>query len=87
MSKPVYLLWQWKKLNSFEQNCYSQLKQLILPPEGVERNNPPLGEPLDEGYESLDGDYFSKSDEEDQELKNAAAEGKNHLVTKNSKIE
>ena len=42
---------------------------------------------MDEGYELLDGDYFSKSDEEDEELKNAAAEGKNHVVTKNSKIE
>lgn len=57
----------------------------MFPPEGVERNNPPLGEPLDEGYDSLDGEYFRKSDEEDEELENAAAEDKNDLVTKNSK--
>ena len=57
----------------------------MFPPEGVERNNPPLGGPLDEGYDSLDGEYFRKSDEEDEELENAAAEDKNDLVTKNSK--
>ena len=63
-----------------------QLKQLISS-EGLKRNNPPLRESLDEGYELLNGEYLSKSDEEDEELENSVAEeDENHLdVTKNNK--
>ena len=74
-------------LQSPAPRTMKQLKQLI-PPEGLKRNsnNPPLGESLDEGYELLDGEYFSKSDEEDEELEHSVAEeDENHPdVTKNN---
>ena len=62
-----------------------QLKQLIIPPEGVKRYNPPFGKPLDEVYKLLDGEYFSRSDEYEELENSAAEEDKNHLdVAKNN---
>ena len=75
-----------RSLQSSAPRTMKQLKQLISS-EGLKRNNPPLRESLDEGYELLNGEYLSKSDEEDEELENSVAEeDENHLdVTKNNK--
>ena len=64
------------------------MKELIIPPEKVKRNNKPPGKPLDEECELLDGEYFGESDEEDEELENSVAqEDENHPDVTGSKNE
>ena len=64
------------------------MKELIIPPEEVKRNNKPPGKPLDEECELLDGIYFGESDEEDEELENSVAqEDENHPDVTGSKNE
>ena len=49
-----------KLLQSPVPKTIKQLQRLIIPPEGVKRNVTPYGDPIDEGNEKLDGEYFDE---------------------------
>ena len=76
----------WVKL--LQSPAPTTMKEHIIPPEEVKRNNKPPGKPLDEECELLDGEYFGESDEEDEELENSVAqEDENHPDVTGSKNE